>query len=268
MIVDSHAHLDMPAFDQDLPDVIRRAEDAGVDLIVTIGTGTPEGDSIGKTLDIAGRHECIRAGIGVSPHDARLCDAAYLERLEQSADHPKVVLWGEIGLDYHYDLSPRDVQRDVFRRQVRIARGRNLPVAIHCRDAWTDLIWILRTEYPDAGGKIILHSFTGTREQALEGVALGYAVSFSGIVTFRNAGALREAAAAVPLDYILVETDSPYLAPLPHRGKRNEPAFAADTARALARLKGIEFAEFARATSANARRILQLVGSLPGTMKK
>jgi len=260
MIIDSHAHLDMPAFDQDRPDVIRRAGDAGVDLIITIGTGTPEGNSIGKTLDIADRHECIRAAIGVSPHDARLSNDAYLERLEQSADHPKVILWGEIGLDYHYDLSPRDVQRDVFRRQLRIACRRNLPVAVHCRDAWLDLIGILRAECPDAGGKVILHSFTGTREQALEGAALGYAISFSGIVTFRNAGSLREAAAAVPLDRMLVETDSPYLAPVPHRGKRNEPAFAVDTARVLAQLKGIEYAEFARATSANARRIFQFTG--------
>jgi TatD DNase family protein len=258
MIVDSHAHLDMAEFDRDRPEVLRRAADSGVDLIVTIGTGTPQGESIDKTLAIAGGNESVWAAIGVSPHDARLADEAYLQRLELSAEHPKVVLWGEIGLDYHHDLSPREIQRDVFRRQLRIARRRNLPVAVHCRDAWDDVVEILGAEYPDAGGKVILHSFTGTSGQAAAGIDLGYTISFSGIVTFRNADRLREAAEVVPLERMLVETDAPYLAPVPLRGKRNEPAFVCETARMLARLKKVAYAEFARATSANARRVLGL----------
>lgn len=256
MIVDSHAHLDMPQFDSDRHDVIQRARDAGVDVIIAIGTGTPQGTSIDKTLAIAEEYDCIWVGIGVSPHDARLADDPYLEKLEAWAEHPKVVLWGEIGLDYYHDLSPRDIQREVLRRQLRIARRRNLPVALHCRDAWQDLISILREECLGAVTGGVLHSFTGTRDQAAEGAALGFLISFSGIVTFKNAIALREAAQAVAPSQMLVETDCPYLAPVPHRGKRNEPAYVLDTARALARIKGIDFELLARETSANVRRLL------------
>ncbi len=147
MLIDSHAHLDMRQFDGDRAEVIQRARDAGVELIIAIGTGKPQGVSVEKTLELAEHYDFIWAGIGVSPHDARLADERYLERLEGFAGHPKVILWGEIGLDYYYDLSPREVQRHILGRQLRIARRRRLPVALHCRDAWPDLMTILREEY-------------------------------------------------------------------------------------------------------------------------
>ncbi len=258
MIIDTHAHLDMPQFEGDRDEVIRRARDAGVTWIIVIGTGTPEGPSIEKTLELTEKYDFLRAGIGISPHDARLSTARYLDQLEAKAGHPKVCLWGEIGLDYHYDLSPRDVQREVLRCQLRIAKRRRLPVALHCRDAWSDLMQILREEYFGAARGAVFHSFTGTCEQALEAAALGFLISFSGIVTFKNAEPLRLAARALASDQILVETDSPYLAPVPHRGKRCEPAYVLDTARALAKIRGADFEAFARQTSENAHCLLGL----------
>jgi TatD DNase family protein len=256
MLSDSHAHLDMHPFDGDRHEVIRRAEDAGVQLIISIATGSPSRRSVEDTLELADRYDSIYAGIGISPHDARFADDAYLEKLDAWAAHPKVVLWGEIGLDYHHDLSPRSTQQIVFRRQLRMARQRDLPVSLHCRDAWHDLTLILREEYAGAGRGAVLHSFAGNREQALEAVSLGLYFSFSGMVTFRNAEALRESAKVPPSELILLETDCPYLAPAPHRGKRNEPAFVRDTAAALATLRDVEFETLARATSANLRRLL------------
>ena len=260
-LVDTHAHLEMGQFDADRPQVIARALEAGVDRIVAIGTGKPGEDSIERTLRLAEEHECVLAGVGVHPHDARLADEAYWARLDIWLEHPRVVLWGEIGLDYYYDHSPPDVQRAVFERQLRGARVRRLPVAIHCRDAWTDMIAILGREWRGDNPGGILHSFTGSPEQALRCADMGFLVSFSGIVTFKNATALRDAARVLPLDRVLLETDCPYLAPVPHRGRRNEPSFVADVARALAETKGICAEELARATTANARRLL---GSLAG----
>ena len=258
MIADSHAHLDMPQFDSDRDDVIRRARDGGVDLLITIGTANPAESSIEKTLDLAAKHDFILAGIGVHPHDSRLPDEPYWEQMDQWARHEKVVLWGEIGLDYHYDHSPRETQRLVFRRQLRMAREHNLPVSIHCRDAWPDLVAILREEWDATTQRGILHSFTGDREQARECAAMGFLISFSGIVTFKKADSLREAARCLSLDQILVETDSPFLAPVPHRGIRNEPAFVVDVARSLAQTLGVTFDEVARHTSRNLRRLIQL----------
>ncbi len=248
----------MPQFDPDRAEVIQRAWDSGVELILAIGTGKPQGSSIERTLDLAERHDRIWAAIGVSPHDARLVDESYWDRLETWAGHPKVVLWGEIGLDYHYDLSPRDIQYEVFRRQLRLAREHRLPVSIHCRDAWKDVFAIVRDEYAGASRGGVLHSFTGAPEEAREGVSLGFLISFSGIVTFKNAGSLRETAFDLPLDRLAVETDCPYLAPAPHRGVRNEPAFVLDTARLLAQIKNVDFPTLARETSANVRRLLDL----------
>jgi TatD DNase family protein len=257
MIVDTHAHLDMPQFDSDRREVIQRARDAGVELLLSIGTGSPEGDSIAKTIRIAEEYPFVKAAIGVSPHDAKLVTPEYLDELEAVAGHPSVVLWGEIGLDYYHDLSPRDVQKDIFRRQLRIANRLDLPVAIHCRDSWPDAIEILREEYPHGYEKVVMHSFTGSKEQALEAAALGYWLSFSGIATFRNADALRAAACAIHLDRMLVETDCPYLAPVPHRGKRNEPAWVVDTARALAGIRGMDYEDFASAICRNVGRLLK-----------
>ena len=264
MIVDSHAHLDMRQFDPDRETVIQRARDAGVDLILAIGCGTPQGSAIEKTLELTERYDFIWAGIGVSPHDARLADDPYWEQLEKWMAHPRVVLLGEIGLDYHHELSPREVQREALRRQLRMARRHNLPVSIHCRDAWADLLTILEQEYVGATRGAVLHSFTGTRDQALEGAALGFLLSFSGIVTFNNADALREVARALATTQMLVETDCPYLAPVPHRGQRNEPAFVMETVRALARIKGIDVDALARDTSDNALRLLNLPARTSG----
>lgn len=245
MIIDSHAHLDMPQFDSDRREVIQRAQDTGVELILSIGTGNPEGFSVEKTLDLVESHGFIYAGLGIHPHDARLANNDYWERFEQWARHPKVLLWGEIGLDYYYDHSPREVQKEVFLRQLQMARHHNLPVAIHCRDAWPDMLDILRRERNDIERGGILHSFTGNRAVAEECAAMGFLISFSGIVTFNNAEALRDAARGLRLDQILVETDSPYLAPVPHRGRRNEPAFVVDVARSLAKTMGVSYEEVA-----------------------
>lgn len=258
MIVDTHAHLDMKQFDGDRDGVINRARDAGLDLIVTIGTGKPGSPSIRQALDLAEKYDFIYAGLGVHPHDAQLADEAYLHTLEEQMDHPKVIFWGEIGLDYYYDNSPRKRQVEAFRWQLRAALRRRLPVAIHVRDAWFDLVRILREEWvgPTPGG--ILHSFTGGRDQALEGAELGFHISYSGIATFKSAAAIREAVRVTPADRILVETDSPYLAPVPHRGKRNEPAFVVDVARSVATTLEIGFEELAGRTTRNFRRLAGL----------
>jgi TatD DNase family protein len=255
MIIDSHSHLDMPQFDTDRDDVIRRAREAGLGLMVCIGTGNPAESSIEKTLALAERYDFIYAGLGIHPHDARLPDAGYWRKVEQWMEHPKVVLWGEIGLDYYYDHSPREIQKAVFRRQLRMAHERRMPVAVHCRDAWPDLAGIVREEWPDDRPGGILHSFAGDRKQALEGVDLGFLISFSGMVTFKNADALRAAARALSLDRILVESDCPYLAPVPHRGKRNEPSFVVDVGMHLAGTLQVDYTELARRTSTNFRRL-------------
>ncbi len=258
MIADSHAHLDMKHFETDRDAVVARATAGGVGLIVTIGTGRPGDPSVRRTLELADTYQVVLAGIGVHPHDAAFADEEYLQELTALAQHPKVVLWGEIGLDYYYDSSPRDIQRRLFRRQLRLARELRLPVSIHCRDAWADLEHIVREE-SDAGPlRGILHSFTGTRDHAEVFAKLGFLISFSGVITFRNAAGIREAAQALQLDQVLVETDCPYLAPVPHRGRRNEPAFVADVARGLADTMGVTQEELARATLLNLRSLIGL----------
>lgn len=258
MIVDSHAHLDMPQFDADREDVIHRARSAGLELILTIGCGSPETNSIEKTLQLVEEYDFLYAGIGVHPHDARLADSDYWKKMEEWAVHPKVILWGEIGLDYYYDNSPREIQQEVFRRQLHMARSHNLPVSIHCRDAWADLLKILGEEWAGATCTGILHSFTGNREQAQKSAEMGFLISFSGIVTFKNAHSLREAAQGLGAGQILVETDSPFLAPVPHRGKRNEPAYVLDVARSLAATMGTTFEQLCKATTVNIRRLLKM----------
>jgi TatD DNase family protein len=258
MLADSHAHLDMPQFDEDREAVLDRARAAGVGLVVSIASASPADDSVERTLRLAESHEDVRAGIGMHPHDARLADARFWERMREWARHPRVVLWGEIGLDYYYDHSPRAAQQEVFRLQLELAREAGLPVSIHCRDAWDDLVPIL-TEAAGAGPlRGILHSFTGNADQARACVELGFLISFSGIVTFKNAAALREALTAIGVDPILVETDSPFLAPVPHRGTRNEPARVVVGARSVAATLGVSYEAVALATSRNLRALLGL----------
>jgi TatD DNase family protein len=258
MFVDSHAHLDMSQFDVDLEDVLLRSADAGVESVLTIGMGNPKDNSIEKSLSIAEKHDSVYVGIGVHPHDARLVDESYWEKMELWSKHPKVMLWGEIGLDYYYKHSPVDVQREAFRRQLRMAQSLNLPVAIHCREAWRDLMEILKLEWKSGNRGGILHSFTGTEDQAREAMTMGFLISFSGMITFKKADNLRRTARSLPAEEILVETDAPFLAPEPRRGRRNEPSFVVDVARSLARVRNESFEELGNSTTRNFRRIIGL----------
>jgi len=258
MLADTHAHLDMPQFDADRHTVVQRALESGVGLIVTIATAKPGGRSVEQSIELAEKHEHMFVGAGVHPHDARLVDDRYWSVLERWIAHPKVVLWGEIGLDYFYEHSPRAAQRKVFHRQLRLAREHGLPVSIHCRDAWQDLVEILQAEGGEQPCRGVMHSFTGNREQAMDAVARGLLVSFSGMITFRNAEGLRDAARSLPPESIVLETDSPYLAPVPHRGRRNEPAFLAAVAGKIAECRGISLQSLALQTTSNARRLLRL----------
>lgn len=261
MLIDSHAHLDVPQYDADREAVIARAREAGVDLILEIcGSDVAKG-SLDVGIRLAEDYPFIYAAVGLHPHEASLWDDALESKLLDLSRRPKVIGWGEIGLDYYYDHSPRDRQREVFRRQLELALERRLPVIIHTRDAEDDTITILRQSWAEKGGSGIggiIHCFTGARKLADAALEMGFLVSFSGVVTFRNAGDLREVARAVPLEKLLVETDCPYLAPQPYRGKRNEPAYVVETAAFLARLKEISPDHLARITTANFLRLFRL----------
>ncbi len=250
-LVDSHCHLDDAKFDADRQEVIARAHAAGVDAMLAVGTGSGPPD-LEAGIRIAGSHPRIYATIGVHPHDAAKATPETFQRLREVASAPKVVAIGEIGLDYHYDFSPPEVQRSVFSRQLEFAREMGLPVVIHTREAWQDTMRILR----DAGvARGVMHCFSGGPAEAEESLALGFHISFAGVLTFPKAAAIQDAARGVPIDRMLVETDCPYLAPAPHRGKRNEPAFVAHTARKLAELRGDTEENIAEATSGNFERL-------------
>jgi TatD DNase family protein len=256
MFIDSHAHLDVPQYDADRAEVIGRARAAGIDTMLEIcGSDIAKG-SLDVGIKLAEEHSFIYAAVGVHPHEASLYDEALERKLIEMSGHEKVVGWGEIGLDYYYDNSPRDVQRKVFRRQVELGRRCELPLIIHTRDAEEDTIAILRDASHDYSG--VIHCFTGTQDLAESAIRMGFYISFSGVLTFKTAGDLREVARNTPLDKILIETDCPYLAPVPHRGKRNEPAFVKETAAKLAEIKGASIDEIARITSANFKRLFKL----------
>lgn len=261
MFIDSHAHLDTSNYDADRADVIARARAAGVEIMLEIAGSDIGKGSLGPGLKLAEEHEFIYAAIGLHPHEASLYGDALEQTLLECSRHPKVIGWGEIGLDYYYDHSPRDVQQQVFRRQLELAIERRLPVIIHTRDAEEDTIAILRETWAEAGGtKIggIIHCFTGTQLLADEALALGFHISFSGVVTFKTAEQLRNVAQSVPMERLLIETDCPFLAPIPYRGKRNEPAFVIETARKLSELKAVSLEEIARTTSDNFRQLFHL----------
>ncbi|MCU1338495.1 MAG: TatD family deoxyribonuclease [Bryobacterales bacterium] len=255
-LVDSHCHLDNPQFDADRKSVIERALAAGVDRMVVIGTGEGPPD-LEAGIRLADRHEPIYATVGVHPHDASKATPESYKRLAELLKHPKVIALGEIGLDYHYDHSPREVQRAVFIEQMLIAGEAGKPIVIHTREAWEDTIALLETYWRPRGLGGIMHCFSGSPDQAALCVDLGFHLSFGGIVTFPKAADVQEAARQAPADRILIETDAPYLAPVPYRGKRNEPAYVAETARKLAELRGVSVEEIARITSANFLRICQ-----------
>lgn len=253
---DTHAHLDAEAFDGDREAAIDRARQVGLTDIVCIGASDGL-KSNPRAVALAERHPFIHATVGIHPHDAHLADEAALAEIRRLAEHPKVVGIGETGLDYHYDHAPRATQKAVFRTFVRMARELEKPCVVHTRDAEEDTLRILQDEQAkDCGG--VLHCFTGTQWLADAAIRLGFYVSFSGILTFKNAQDLRDVAARLPRDRVLVETDCPYLAPVPRRGKRNEPAFVVHTVEKLAELWAVEFAEVQRVTGENAARFYRL----------
>ncbi len=256
MYIDSHAHLEGNKFDPDREQVLERARAAGLERILAIGSGTGPG-TLDCAIRIAELHDWIFATIGIHPHEAKLASEADYTEMKHLASNRKVIAWGEIGLDYFYDHSPRDVQKTVFRRQMEEAREARLPIVIHCRpaneseNAWEDTIQMLREHWASSRLGGILHCFTGEWKHAKAALDMGFYISFAGNVSFPKAENIRAAAKQVPLDRMLIETDSPFLAPVPYRGKRNEPSFVVSTAEAVGQLRGVPKEEIANRTTEN-----------------
>jgi len=253
-LVDSHVHLDHEQFGADLEAILQRAREQGVTRMLTIGTGDGP-PKLDCAIELAAKHEGLYATVGVHPHEASKANTATFDELGALLKERTVLALGEIGLDYHYDFSPREVQREVFVAQLRLARDARKPVIIHTREAWDDTVAVLRQEWSGSG---IMHCFTGDEAQAREALDLGFHLSFGGVVTFNKAENVRQAAAIVPDDRLLVETDAPYLAPIPHRGKRNEPAFMVETVKRLAAVRGVEPEHIAGVTTDNFERLMGL----------
>jgi TatD DNase family protein len=258
MLIDTHAHLEMREFNDDREDVIKRAREAGVEYIVTIGTTV---ESSRDAVLLAEKYDFIYAAVGIHPHEVKdILHPAY-EILRRFAKHKKVVAYGEVGLDYHYEHSPRTDQKRKFRDMLREARELDLPVIVHDRDAHEDTLRILSEEWsPDLGG--VMHCFSGDLEMARKMIEMGFSLSIAGPVTFPKAESLREVVRQVPIEHLLIETDSPYLAPQPVRGKRNEPAYVRHTAEAIAAIKGLSFDDVCRITSYNAMQLFG-IGTVP-----
>jgi TatD DNase family protein len=256
-LIDSHAHIDAPQFDEDREAMLGRARVAGVSTLLAIGIG-PGPEKLDAALPFAEAHDWIYTTVGIHPHEAQEVTGAHLDELARLAKHPKVIAWGEIGLDYFYDHSPRDVQERVFRDQMALAREARLPIIIHCRDAWADCLKLLEEVWRPAGLGGILHCFTSTLEDARRGLDMGFLISFAGNSTYPKTQNLRDVAKALPLENILIETDSPYLAPQAYRGKRNEPAYVAEVARTLASVRDLPAEEFAARTAENFRQFFHL----------
>jgi TatD DNase family protein len=258
MLIDTHAHLEMREFNDDRDEVIKRAREAGVEYIVTIGTTL---ESSRDAVMLADKYDFIYAAIGIHPHEVKDILHPTYDILRHFAQHKKVVAYGEIGLDYHYEHSPRTDQKRKFRDMLREARRLELPIIVHDRDAHEDTLQILSEEWtPDLGG--VLHCFSGDLAMATKLIEMGFSISIAGPVTFPKAEALREVVRQVPIEHLLIETDAPYLAPQPMRGKRNEPAFVRHTAEAIAKIKGLSFDDVARITSFNAMQLFG-IGIMP-----
>jgi TatD DNase family protein len=263
MFIDSHCHLDGHRFDSDREQVIARARDAGISHMLAIGTGDGPG-TLDRALKIAEQYEFIYATVGIHPHEAQLARDSDFDLLQQLARNPKVIAWGEIGLDYYYDHSPRDIQKSVFIRQMDLAQASKLPIVIHCRpsengeNAWEDCLGLIEQHWRPSGLGGVLHCFTGSWAYAKRALDMNFMISFAGNVTFSKAEQIRDSARQVPLDRMFIETDSPFLAPVPYRGQRNEPAFVKEVARQIAELRGIPTQAIAEKTSENFFRFFAL----------
>ena len=265
-LIDSHAHVDVSDFDADRDAMLARAKSAGIGMMLAIGNG-PDVEKLGAAVPYAEQHDWIYAAAGIHPHEAQHATDAHYAELDRLARLPRVIAWGEIGLDYHYDHSPRDIQVRVFRHQLEQARSAQIPIVIHCREAWPDCLKILDEDWRSSHLGGIFHCFAGTMEEAQRGMDMGFLISFAGNVTYPKAQNLRDVAREVPLNRLLVETDSPFLAPVPYRGKRNEPAYVAEVARSIANVRNLAAEEVARATADNFRRFFGLANSIGHVMK-
>ncbi len=262
MFIDSHAHLEGKPYDIDRDKVLARAKQDGIEAYLAIGNGEgPDtadcGIRLSEKYDGKPEYPRIWASVGIHPHEASLANEAADSQMLQWASNPKVIAWGEIGLDYFYDHSPREIQKAVFLRQMELAKTTKLPIIIHCRpsensgNAWDDCLRMIAEHWTPTGLGGILHCFTGSIEHARRGLELGFMISFAGNITFPKAQPIRDAAKMVPLDRMLIETDSPYLAPIPHRGQRNEPAFVKEVARQIAELRNMSAEEVGTQTTEN-----------------
>ena len=262
MFIDSHAHLEGKRYDVDRAEVLARAKQNGIEAYLAIGNGEGPatadcGINLADKYDGQPEYPRIWASVGVHPHEASLATEATDAQMLQWARHPKVIAWGEIGLDYFYDHSPRDIQKAVFLRQMELAKAAKLPIIIHCRpsdnseNAWDDCLAMIAEHWSSSGLGGILHCFTGSVEHARRALDMNFMISFAGNITFQKAQSIRDAALIVPLDRMLIETDSPYLAPIPHRGQRNEPGFVREVARQIGELRSLPPEEIGIQTTKN-----------------
>jgi len=256
-LIDSHAHIDFPQFAEDRDAMLARAQAAGVTTLLAIGSG-PGPEKLDAAIPFAEEHDWIYATVGTHPHEAKELTPAHLEQLAKLARHPRVIAYGEIGLDYFYDHSPRDVQQRVFREQMELATKAKLPIVIHCRDAWADCLDMLEKNWKPTGLGGILHCFTSTLGDAQRGLDMGFLISFAGNSTYPKAQNLRDVAKALPLENLLIETDSPFLAPQGYRGKRNEPGYVGEVAKVIASVRNLAADDVASATAENFRRFFKL----------
>lgn len=268
MYIDSHCHLDNKRFDSDRLDVFARAKAAGIEALLAIGNGDGPGTgTLDCAVKLSQQYDWVYATVGIHPHEAALAKQADFDELERLSHDPKVIALGEIGLDYYYDHSPRDVQQRVFAQQMEIAGVAKLPIIIHNRpsdnseNAWDDMLRLIREHWVSIGLGGVLHCFTGSVENAKAVLDAGFVVSFAGMITYPKAQNLRDAVAMVPLDRMFIETDSPYLAPIPHRGKRNEPAYVVEVARTIAAQRGLSPEEIGLQTTQNFYNFFGLANS-------
>lgn len=254
MLIDSHAHLDGSSFDEDRDQLIESFKSAGIEAVIV---PSADWESLYRVTEIVNKYDNLYGAIGIHPHDVKELTEKDMDTIKELAKGDKIVAIGEIGLDYYYEHSPRDVQKEFFRKQIRLAKELDLPIIVHERDATKDVLDIITSEY-DGKLKGVLHSFSSSVDIAKKYLDMGFYISFAGPVTFKNAVRPKEVAKEIPLDRLLVETDSPYMTPEPYRGRRNDPTYVRYTAEKIADLKGIEFEELAKATTENTKRLFNI----------